>query len=226
MEVALARGRVTPAEQEALSDMLEAARHLSKVANDLLMLAEVGHAPKPGHHVVVDLGAVAHQSVAMFSGVAEEEGVELSATATAPAAVHGDPIDLRRLTSNLLDNAIRYTPPGGSVRMQVIAAADAAILTVSDTGSGIAPRDLEHVFDRFFKADPSRTHGGGRRSSGLGLAICRSIVDTCGGTIGIESRLGQGTTVTVRLPLAVGQVPDTPADRTSPVPPKPQPAAG
>lgn len=224
MEVALARGRVTPAEQDAFSDMLEAARHLSKVANDLLMLAEVGHAAKPGFHVVVDLGAVAHQSVAMFSGVAEEEGVTLSVAAKVPAAVHGDPIDLRRLTSNLLDNAIRYTPRGGSVRVQVVSAADSVILTVSDTGSGIAPRDLEHVFDRFFKADPSRTHGGGRRSSGLGLAICRSIVDTCGGTIGIESRLGQGTTVTVRLPLAAGHVPGTSADWSTPAPPKPQPA--
>lgn len=226
MEVALARGRVTPAEQEAFSDMLEAARHLSKVANDLLMLAEVGHSVKPGHDVAVDLGAVAHQSVAMFSGVAEEQGVALSVAATAPAAVHGDPIDLRRLISNLLDNAIRYTPPGGAVRVQVVSAAETAILTVSDSGSGIAPGDLEHVFDRFYKADPSRTHGGGRRSSGLGLAICRSIVHICGGTIGIESRLGQGTTVTVRLPLVAGHVPGTPADRTSPLLPRPQPAAG
>jgi signal transduction histidine kinase len=70
---------------------------------------------------------------------------------------------------------------------------------VSDTGTGIAPHDLDHVFDRFYKADPARSHGGAGRSGGLGLAICRSIVESSGGTIGIASRLGEGTTVTVRL---------------------------
>jgi two-component system sensor histidine kinase BaeS len=106
--------------------------------------------------------------------------------------------------------------------VRVGAAIDAATLTVQDTGTGIAPRDLAHVFDRFFKADPARTHGAGRRSGGLGLAICRSIVESCGGTIGIESRLGEGTTVTVRLPATPPISPD-PARR--PVSAGPRPVA-
>ena len=142
----------------------------------------------------------------MFAGVAEERGLALSLDATGLALAAGDPVDLRRLLSNLLDNAIRFTRPGGRVAVKLLdaPASSGLILTVSDTGTGIAPRDLDHVFDRFFKADPARSHGGSGRSGGLGLAICRSIVESSGGTIGIASRFGEGTTVTVRLPLALG----------------------
>ena len=138
----------------------------------------------------------------MFSGVAEERGITLIIYADQPAETYANPVDLRRLLSNLLDNAIRFTPSGGAIEVRTGAAGETATLTVSDTGAGIAARDLDHVFDRFFKADPARTHGSGIRSGGLGLSICRSIAESCGGTIGIASRVGEGTTVTVRLPLA------------------------
>lgn len=202
MEVAISRENGSPGDHDALTDMLEAARHLSKVANDLLLLAEAGPGPRPTHHVLVDLGEVAGQTVAMFTGAAEEKGVRLSIDAGAATTVRGDPMDLRRLASNLLDNALGFTPRGGRVTVRVMPTADEVVMTVADDGQGIAPQDLNHVFDRFFKADVSRTHGGGRRSSGLGLAICRCIAENCGGTIAIASRLGEGTTVTVRLPSA------------------------
>ena len=202
MEVALARDDLPPEQQETLSDMLEAARHLSKVANDMLLLAESGRPTEPRHRLVVDLQAVARQAVAMFSGVAEERWITLTIHADGPAEAHANPVDLRRLLSNLLDNAIRFTPSGGAIEVRTVAAGGVAILTVSDTGAGIAAHDLEHVFDRFFKADPSRTHGAGIRSGGLGLPICRSIAESCGGTIGIASQVGEGTTVTVRFPAA------------------------
>ena len=202
MEVALARDDLPLDQQETLSDMLDAARHLSKVANDMLLLAESGNPAEPHHHLVIDLTLVARQAVAMFSGVAEERGITLTISADQPAETYANPVDLRRLLSNLLDNAIRFTPSGGTVEVRSVAAGETVTLTVSDTGMGIAARDLEHVFDRFFKADPSRTHGSGIRSGGLGLSICRSIADSCGGTIGIASRVGEGTTVTVRFPAA------------------------
>lgn len=202
MEVALARDDLPPEQQETLSDMLEAARHLSKVANDMLLLAESGHHMESRNRLVVDLATVARQTVAMFTGVAEERGILLTVSTDGPAEAHANPVDLRRLLSNLLDNAIRFTPAGGTVETQAVATGETAILTVSDTGAGIAAHDLNHVFDRFFKADPARTHGAGIRSGGLGLSICRSIAESCGGTIGIASRVGEGTTVTVRLPLA------------------------
>jgi heavy metal sensor kinase len=200
MEVALAQDDLSAEQQDTLSDMLEAARHLSKVANDLLVLAETGNRSRPMHDQLVDLGAVARQTVGMFSGVAEERGISLSVAVREPASTRGDPVDFRRLVSNLLDNAIRFTPSGGAVEVEVIGSGDKTTLVVTDTGSGIAADDLDHVFDRFFKADPSRTHGGGGRSSGLGLAICRSIAEASGGTISIASRPGAGTRVSVSLP--------------------------
>jgi heavy metal sensor kinase len=202
MEVELARDDLPPEQQETLSDMLEAARHLSKIANDMLLLAESGHPAEPQDQPVIDLAMVARQGVAMFAGVAEERGITLQSRADGPAAALANPVDLHRLLSNLLDNAIRFTPSGGAVEVRTVAAGETVTLTVSDTGMGIAARDLEHVFDRFFKADPARTHGAGIRSGGLGLPICRSIAESCGGTIGIASRVGEGTTVTVRLPTA------------------------
>lgn len=222
MEVTLARDDLSSDQQDSLTDMLEAARHLSKVANDLLVLAETGGSPRTTSRATTDLAAIAEQAVGMFSGAAEERGITMSVAATGPAAARGDPLELRRLVSNLLDNAIRFTPPGGRIDVRVGGAVDGTTLTVQDTGAGIAPRDLAHVFDRFFKADPARTHGAGRRSGGLGLAICRSIAQSCGGTIGIESRLGEGTTVTVRLPATPPASPD-PSSR--PVSASPRPTA-
>ena len=227
MEVALARDALPLDQQETLSDMLDAARHLSKVANDMLLLAESGNPSDQHHHLVIDLTTVARQAVAMFAGVAEERGISLIIHADEPAAAHANPVDLRRLLSNLLDNAIRFTPASGTVDVRAIAAGEQVILTVSDTGVGISPRDLDHVFDRFFKADPARTHGSGIRSGGLGLSICRSIAESCGGTIGIVSRVGEGTTVTVRLPAVhplppIALTPERFASASQPA----QPAAG
>jgi len=199
LEVAAARPDATAAEQDELFDMLESARHLSKVANDLLLLAEVGNPPRPTSCMIVDLVTVARQAEAMFSGVAEEKGVELRLRSDGRVDACGDPVELRRMLSNLLDNAIRFTPPCGTIEVRLVAAGPWSILTVTDTGSGIAAGDLDHVFDRFFKADPARTPGSNGRSGGLGLSICRSIAESCGGTIGITSRLGEGTQVTVRL---------------------------
>jgi signal transduction histidine kinase len=166
------------------------------------VLAETGNRSRPVQDQLVDLGAVARQTVGMFSGVAEERGISLSVAVTEPASTHGDAVDFRRLVSNLLDNAIRFTPPGGDVGVAVTGSGDETTLVVTDTGSGINAADLDHVFDRFFKADPSRTHGGSGRSSGLGLAICRSIAEASGGTISIASRPGAGTRVSVCLPGA------------------------
>lgn len=210
MEVALGRDDLAAEQQETLADMLEAARHLSKVANDLLVLAETGNRSRPVSDTLVDLVAVAQQTVGMFTGVAEERGISLAVVATGPAFTRGDPLEYRRVVSNLLDNAIRFTPAGGRVEVRASTSGDATSLVVSDTGSGIAARDLDRVFDRFFKADPSRTHGGAGRSSGLGLSICRSIAEASGGTVSIASRVGEGTTVTVRLP---GPGPRSPRSR-------------
>ena len=135
----------------------------------------------------------------------------------------GDAPQLRQLLGNLLDNAIRFTPPGGRVEVGVRLDGQpaAVVLTVADTGVGIAARHIGHVFDRFFKADAARSHDEGGRSGGLGLSICKAIVERHGGTITVTSAAGAGTKVTVRLPAATPPSPPKaphPAPSTAAVP--------
>ena len=200
--------RATEAYRETLADVLEATRHLAKVANDLLLLAERdGGRAIEAKSEPVSVAVIAGQAVGMFLGVAEDRGIDLSLNAAEPGLVAGDQARLRRVVGNLLDNAIRFTPRGGRVVVRVTRQADGVVLTVADTGVGIAAGDLVRVFDRFYKVDAARSHGPDGRSGGLGLAICRSLVEACGGAISIDSRPGQGTTVTVRLPAVRSAMP-------------------
>jgi two-component system sensor histidine kinase BaeS len=116
---------------------------------------------------------------------------------------------MRRVAGNLLDNAIRFTPRGGRIVVRVVLQDEHVVLTVADTGVGISAADVARVFDRFYKADPARSHGAEGRSGGLGLAICKSLVTAGGGSISMDSRPGQGTTVTVRLPALAPSLPVT-----------------
>ena len=203
LEVAMSHDHATPEQHDRLGDMLEVSRHLSKITNDLLLLlAERGGESRPVSVAVHDITVLVGQAVGMFAGATEDKGVSLNLVVHGPVMVVGEAADLRRVASNLLDNAIRFTPAGGRVEVRITEAPGpgGGVLTVLDTGVGIAPADLAHVFGRFYKADPSRSHGGTGRSGGLGLAICKSIIESCGGTIAIVSRVGEGTTVTVRLP--------------------------
>ncbi len=115
-------------------------------------------------------------------------------TATADAA------HLERALRNVVRNAIEHSPPGSGVRLSLEIDGDAAVVRVADQGSGIAPADLEHIFDRFYRADSSRARNGG--GSGLGLAIAHWIVERHGGAISAESAPDKGTTIALRLPLA------------------------
>ena len=115
------------------------------------------------------------------------------------------------MLGNLLDNAIRFTPAGGHLQVTVRADAptDTVTLAVADTGIGIAAAHLGHVFDRFYKVDAARSHDEDGRSGGLGLPICKAIVERHGGAIAVVSEPGSGTTVTVRLPPAAASAPAT-----------------
>ena len=203
LEVAISQNRTADDYRETLADVLEEARHLSKLSNDLLLLAETGDGTRDRPRGRVDLTAIARQTIAMFGGVAEERSVGLVLEApTTGVQLPGDASQLRQVCGNLLDNAIRFTPNGGKVTMAVVPDDDGthAVMTVTDTGCGITPEHLGRVFDRFYKADASRTHSDATRSGGLGLAICRSIVERHGGTIAVASMPSLGTTFTLRLP--------------------------
>ena len=115
-----------------------------------------------------------------------------------PACILGDRDQIIRVLVNLLENSLRHTPIGGSVKMGAAKDGENVVIRVTDSGTGIARECLPHVFERFYRVDSARTRAEG--GAGLGLAICKGIVEAQGGTIGIESDAGVGTTVTVTLP--------------------------
>jgi len=203
VEVAISQDRSADAYRESLAEVLEEARHLSKLTNDLLLLAETGDESRQRPRQPVDLTTLARQAVAMFSGAAEERSIALALEADGgPVVTPGDSGQLRQVLGNLLDNALRFTPAGGHVTVAVAAdpRRNDAVVTVRDTGRGIDARHLERVFDRFYTVDAVRSRAEPARGGGLGLAICRTIVERHGGRIAVESGVGRGTTFTVHLP--------------------------
>jgi heavy metal sensor kinase len=201
LEVAASRDRHAAEYRDTLEDLLGETRQLAKLANDLLLLAEGELAPGSGH-ASVDLDALVQQTAAMFAGVAEEGGIDLRVSSAGNMLINGEPRQLRQVVSNLLDNAIRFTPPGGRVVVSLAAEPDSheARLTVTDTGCGIEPQHLPLVFERFFQADAARDRRDSRRGGGLGLAICRTLVERHGGRISVSSEPGRGSQFTVSLP--------------------------
>jgi signal transduction histidine kinase len=159
----------------------------------------------------VDLGTIMHAAVEASRPGAAEKGVVLEEfLARDTAHVWGDPARLEQVIGNLLSNAIKFTPAGGRVTMRLAQAGDHAILTVEDTGEGIAPDLLPHVFERFRQGDggSARRHGG----LGLGLAIVRHLVDRQGGMVEARSAgRGRGSTFVVKLPLMRALEPATSA---------------
>lgn len=148
----------------------------------------------------LDLGDIAIATVNTFAQRAERLHVELAVVAPEPVEVNADRDRLTQVAMNLLDNALRYTPPGGSVRVSVEREDQRAVLRVRDSGEGIPYNDLEHIFDRFYVANRSRSRD--RSGTGLGLSIARELVEAHGGSIGVESVFGEGATFTCRFPLA------------------------
>jgi signal transduction histidine kinase len=119
---------------------------------------------------------------------------------------------MAQVLGNLLSNALRFTPAGGTIMLRADAHDTTVQLYVQDTGSGIAPEDLPYIFDRFYRADAAREHTG---SSGLGLAIAKGIVEAHGGTIAADSTPGQGTTFTITLPASTVDASHAASLRTS-----------
>ena len=204
LEVATSKNRSLDSYQGTIEEALGETRHLTKLANDLLLLAEVGNSLGSVFNEECDLGEVARQTAAMFGGTAEERSIELTFQTSGQATVRGDERQLRQVISNLVDNALRFTPDGGRIALAVESnqAAHEAIVTVTDSGRGVEPEHLDRVFDRFFQADAARDRSDIKRGGGLGLSICRSIVERHGGRISIDSPgVGLGATVAVIVPL-------------------------
>lgn len=186
----------TPPEErvEAFAAINSSLDRMTRLVSDLLLLsqADAGMAlnkqPLDLDGVILEVFQEAH---------ALSADVQLKLGHADQASVSGDADRLKQLLINLIDNAIKHTPAGGCVTLAVYAETDQVRVSVADTGAGISPEDLPHVFDRFYRAK-----GQNRKGSGLGLAIARWIAEAHGGTLTVESQPGLGSTFTLRLPLA------------------------
>jgi heavy metal sensor kinase len=177
------------------------AERLGHLISDLLALARGDEGRTQFDHEPVRLDLVAGAVAANADLLAAECGITLEVQAPSPVTILGDEARLIQVVMNLVENAVRYTNPGGRVSVAVEARQDQARLSVRDTGIGIAPEHLPHIFERFYRADPARRRSSGSSSSGLGLAIVEWVVHAHGGTIAVESRVGRGSSFTVTLPL-------------------------
>jgi signal transduction histidine kinase len=175
---------------------------LTRLVSDLLTLSRL-EAEQPVRPALVELAPLANEISNQARLLAHGQLVRLRIEAQ-PVVV-GDADRLRQVLLNLVDNALSFTPEGGVVEMLLDTVGNTARLVVADTGSGIAPEVLPRVMDRFVRGDPSRARATG--GSGLGLAIARGIVEAHGGSIAIESQVGQGTRVTITLPLVSASQP-------------------
>jgi signal transduction histidine kinase len=205
LEVTLNADRSADEYRESLADVLAECENLRVIVNQLLLLSESDTGRLPLGIVPIPYDVTVEKSVQMFLGVAEAAGITLHVTQLAEANVEGDPGRLRQVTNNLLDNAIKYTRPGGEVWVELFTQnfpAPQAVLRVRDTGVGIPPEDMPHIFERFFRGDKARGREKETRGTGLGLCICQSIIHAHSGEIDVFSRQNVGTTVTVTLPLS------------------------
>jgi heavy metal sensor kinase len=197
-EVALAQDRQPREYRESLAIIQDEAGRLTRLVDDLLNLAraDAGHVRmQTSEFYLNDLLAECCRSVQNMAAAA---GVTVECRCLGDVSFHGDEQLLRRLVLNLLDNAIRYTPPNGSVRVELETGEGELCVVVADTGMGIPADAAPHVFERFYRADGSRSRNEG--GFGLGLSIVKWIAESHGGAVDLASTPGEGSTFTVRLP--------------------------
>jgi signal transduction histidine kinase len=184
-------------DSEEASEILAETDRLTSLVDSLLALAR-GQAPT-APEVPLDFGALVADSAQAMQPLAGDRKVALEVAATPGLEVRGDPDQLRRLMVILVDNALRYTPEGGRVEVDAHGSNGTAVVAVRDTGIGMDRDALEHVFERFYRADDARTRASG--GAGLGLSIAEQLVHAHGGRISAESAPGRGSIFTVSLPL-------------------------
>lgn len=195
-EVALTRSR-TPEEYRAVIDSTIAeCQHLTHIVDNLLFLARTEAAEGLLQRTTFAGRAAVEKIAAFYEPVAEEQ--KLKITCRGAANFFADEMLFGRAVSNLLENALHHTPAGGTILISIVGRGAQSEISVKDTGSGIAAEHLPRVFDRFYRADSSRSSDG----LGLGLALVKSITDLHGGSASIESEVGRGTTATLTFPNA------------------------
>lgn len=185
-----------------LTEIEREADHLSRLIGDLLQLARIDSGQIETTLAPVSLRDVAEESVAQVQRLGSARGLQLAVTGQSDLWVNADLGRLRQVLLILLDNGVKHTPVGGSVQINLQRDRNWARLTITDTGEGIAPEHLPHIFERFYRVDKARARADG--GVGLGLAIAKELVEQRGGRIKVTSAPGQGSQFSVWLPLARG----------------------
>ncbi len=186
----------------ALEEGLQQITRMADLVDSLLTLARADEGRFDLYREPVEMAPLAREIVETARLLAEEAGLTIEAQTIENAEVLGDLLRLRQLFLNLITNAIKYTPRGGRVEIALVRGDLSATMTVKDTGIGIAAADVPFIFERFWRADRVRSRASERGGFGLGLAICKWIVQAHSGRLEVQSRLGRGTTFVVTLPLA------------------------
>jgi two-component system, OmpR family, sensor kinase len=202
LERALTHPRLAPDVMAVLDETLREANGMTEIIESLLVLARADEGRAPLHRERFDLRELLAEIAETGGLLGEEAGVVVRVSMPGgPVELHADRARIRQLLLNLLTNATKYTLAGGRVDIRTEVLRQEVSIEVRDTGVGIAPGDLPHIFDRFWRADVARARTGARSGVGLGLAIGKWIAEAHGGTISVGSRPGKGTTFTVRLPM-------------------------
>ena len=193
-QVALSRDRSAAEYRETIESTIGECERLSGIVDNLLFVARADAATEPVERTRFDARAAVEKIAAFYETIAEDRHVAINCSGQ--GQISADPALFARAVGNLVDNALRFTPENGSIQIALAERANDFEIAVSDNGSGVAPEHLPRVFDRFYRAEPSR----GSDGAGLGLALVKSIVDLHGGTARIQSEVGRGTTVSITFP--------------------------
>ncbi len=197
--LALAKERAEIEYRKSLEMVSLETSHMAAIIEKLLFLARSDSGKEPLNLEEVNLRKLLTDLISDLDVLALDKGLKLNFHPTADLKVKGDRVKLRQLFLNLLENAIKYTPDGGSISTSVIRQEKTAMVAISDTGIGIPSEHLPHIFERFYRVDKARSRAEG--GAGLGLAIAKNIAEIHGGKIEVESQVGKGSTFTVSLPL-------------------------
>jgi two-component system heavy metal sensor histidine kinase CusS len=194
-QVALTRDRTSDEYRGVIESMIVECERLSEIVDNLLFVARVDAAREPIERKLFDGRAAVEKIATFYRTIAEDRHVTINCAGD--GKIYGDPVLFGRAVSNLVDNALCFTPGGGVIQISITAKAEHSEVAVSDNGCGIASEHLPRVFDRFYRAESSR----GSDGAGLGLALVKSILELHGGQATIESETGHGTTVKLTFPL-------------------------
>jgi len=202
LELVIGEAKASPDLERAISNALEEMNRLSGMVDSLITLSRMESLWGRHTHPRIALLPLAQETMEQMNLLAEEKQIALQGPDGDPAVTAaGDRDRIKQVLVNLIDNAIKYTPEGGQVRVSVTASGQKALITVKDSGIGIDPAHHARIFDRFYRVSPDR----GEAGAGLGLAIVRSICHAHGGTVTINSTSGHGSSFVVELPLAGGE---------------------